>query len=434
MGRLATGEPEVWAGPECSFLKVGDGMSDQLSLTGHDRRLADLRRLASLGARAVRYPVLWGRSSNAREATDWEWAEERIGAMNAFGVEPVVGLLHHGFGPRGADPRQPGWAAAFADYAATVARRFPGVRTYLPINEALTTARFGGLYGWWPPYARDHAIFGHLILAQAEALTEATRAIRAVTPGARIIVNEDVGRTHGTAECQAAVDFDNHRRWLTFDLVTGAVDRSHPLWTYLAASPAHRLILDKLRSDPAPPDVLGIDHYITSDRYLDHRLDLFPESSHGGDGRLAYADVELARVESYDVAGLPRALRETWQRYRRPLALTEIALAGPLDDQVAWWSEAWSAAITAHGQGIPILGVTAWAAFGAYDWMSLLREPRGTYEPGCFDVRTWPPRRTELALAVRAAADGRPPTAGPGWWRREGRALYRRKLAGHAAA
>jgi dTDP-4-dehydrorhamnose reductase len=354
--------------------------------------------------------------------------------MNAFGVEPVVGLLHHGFGPRGADPRQPGWAAAFADYAATVARRFPGVRTYLPINEALTTARFGGLYGWWPPYARDHAIFGHLILAQAEALTEATRAIRAVTPGARIIVNEDVGRTHGTAECQAAVDFDNHRRWLTFDLVTGAVDRSHPLWTYLAASPAHRLILDKLRSDPAPPDVLGIDHYITSDRYLDHRLDLFPESSHGGDGRLAYADVELARVESYDVAGLPRALRETWQRYRRPLALTEIALAGPLDDQVAWWSEAWSAAITAHGQGIPILGVTAWAAFGAYDWMSLLREPRGTYEPGCFDVRTWPPRRTELALAVRAAADGRPPTAGPGWWRREGRALYRRKLAGHAAA
>jgi dTDP-4-dehydrorhamnose reductase len=434
MGGLAAGRPEVWAGPECSFLTVGDRLSDQLALTRHDRRLADLGLLASLGATSVRYPVLWGRSPQGGDPTDWTWAEERIHGLSALGMEPIVGLLHHGFGPRGLDPLQPGWARAFADYSAAVATRFPEVRTYLPINEPLTTARFGGLYGWWAPYARDHAIFAHLILAQAEALAEATRAIRAVTPRARIIVNEDVGRTWGTAECQAAVDFDNHRRWLTFDLVTGAVDPSHPLWTYLAASPAHLRILDKLKSEPAPPDVLGIDHYVTSDRYLDHRLDLFPESSHGGDGRLAYADVELARVGGFDVADLPRMLQETWQRYARPLALTEVALAGRLDDQLAWWWEVWSAASTAAEQGIPVLGVTAWAAFGAYDWVSLLRESRGIYEPGCFDARPLAPRRTELGLAVRATADGQALAAGTGWWRQEGRALYLQEGARRGAA
>src|SRR5690349_22713739 len=34
-----------------------------------------------------------------------------------LGLQPVVGLLHHGFGPAGRDPLDPGWPAAFGRFA-----------------------------------------------------------------------------------------------------------------------------------------------------------------------------------------------------------------------------------------------------------------------------------------------------------------------------
>src|SRR4051794_19731227 len=156
--------PAVWAGPECAFLTVGSWACDQLAFTGHDRRLDDLDRLAGLGVRGMRLPILWGRGGGA-EATDWRWAAERLERLSALGIEPMGGLLHHGFGPAGADPLDPSWPAAFGRYAAEVVGRFPGVRSFLPINEPLTTARFGGLYGWWRPYARDPGVFADLVLA-----------------------------------------------------------------------------------------------------------------------------------------------------------------------------------------------------------------------------------------------------------------------------
>jgi dTDP-4-dehydrorhamnose reductase len=426
--------PEVWAGPECSWLHVGEWRCDQVALTGHDRRPEDLDALAGLGVRAVRYPVLWGRTEDPREATDWAWAEARLGRLAQLGVRPIVGLLHHGFGPEDADPLDPGWPAAFGRYAAEVARRFPAVTEFLPVNEPLTTARFAGLYGWWPPYGRDHDTFVRLVLAQAEAHVAAARAIRTVNPDARILVNEDLGRTVGGPGCEAAARRDTERRWWTFDLLNGRVHPGHALWQAAKALPRGRRILDGLRLDPDVPDVLGIDYYVTSDRYLDGRLDAFPPHSHGGDGSMRYADVELVRVAGQEIAGFDRCIGETWARYGRPLALTEVHLAGEPDDQVAWWAEAMDAAEGAVARGVPVLGVTAWAAFGAFDWSSVLRHPVGSYASGCFDERGFGALEvTALGRAVRAAASGQRVGAPRGWWRHPERVIYDLPLERRAA-
>jgi dTDP-4-dehydrorhamnose reductase len=419
--------PAVWAGPECSFLTVGDWRCDQLALTGHDTRLDDLERLASLGATAVRYPVLWGRSGGRRAATDWRWAETRVARLAELGLEPIVGLLHHGFGPDGMDPVEPGWPAAFARYAGAVAERLPETASFLPINEPLTTARFGALYGWWSPYVRDADTFAALLLAECHAWLLAARAIRRVRPAARLVVNEDIGRTFGTKRLADVVELHNERRWLTFDLLTGRVDRSHPWWRHLGGTRERRRRLDLLASEPLVPDVLGIDHYVTSDRFLDDRLERYPGSAHAHDEGRAYANVEVARVAGLAVDGFRRAIDDTWDRYGLPVALTEVQLAGEPDDQVGWWHEAWSAATDAGDRGIPVLGVTAWSVFGAYEWASILRRPCGSYEAGCFDVAIdGPPRRRPLADAVAATAAGaaRGATAVGGWWRRDERVLY----------
>ena len=424
--------PEVWGGVECSFLEVDGWRCDQLGLTGHAARSDDLDRIADLGVRAVRYPILWGRTDGSA-ATDWEWADARLTRLRDLGIRPIAGLLHHGFGPIGTDPLDPEYPGRFASYAAEVAERFPWVDAFVPVNEPLTTARFGGLYGWWPPYARDHPTFIRLLISQCLAFRAASKALRTVRSDVSIIVTEDAGRTYGTDAVAAAVEHDDLRRWLTFDLLTGKVDRRHRLRSYLAeAGPEISYALDDLAADPEPPDVLGLNRYITSDRFLDHRVDLYPAAFRGGGGGLTYADVEAVRVRDHEPASFIDAIRETWHRYGRAMALTEVQLAGAPHDQIAWWSEAWHDARRAHDEGIPVRAVTAWALFGSWEWDSVLRRPRGRYEVGCFDTRDGAVRAAPLAAAVaRTVMRGDPGDGEPGWWRTPRRVAY--PLAASAA-
>ena len=56
--------PEIWGGLECTINRVGDLYRDQFDLTGHYRRADDIERIASLGIRKLRYPVLWEKHEN----------------------------------------------------------------------------------------------------------------------------------------------------------------------------------------------------------------------------------------------------------------------------------------------------------------------------------------------------------------------------------
>jgi dTDP-4-dehydrorhamnose reductase len=424
--------PRVWAGFECARVRVRGRVVDQLELTGHASRATDIDTLAWLGVEAVRYPILWERvAPRGLAQADWRWTDERLARLAANGVRPIAGLLHHGSGPRGMSLAHPGFTSAFARYAAAVAQRYPWIDAYLPVNEPLTTARFAGLYGLWHPHQRSEPVFARLLLAQCLAIRAAMEAIRGIRPDARLIVNEDLGRTYGTVPLAGQVAHANERRWLTWDLLSGAVDERHPMWATMARSPALVAQLEDLAARPCPPDLIGIDHYVTSDRFLDHRVEAYPAAVRPTEGQPDYVDVEALRVPEVASAGVAGVLREAWERYRRPIALTEVALAGEAHDQVAWWDEAWSAALDAARDGVPLEAVTAWALVGASGWDRLLSQRDARYEPGYFDARFDTPMPRPVAHAVRATALGRDPAdpAGlerpvPGWWRRDDRFLW----------
>ena len=71
-----------------------------------------------------------------------------------------------------------------------MAERFLWVRDFTPVNEPLTTARFSALYGHWYPHGKDHPAFARALVIQCRAVAESMRAIREVTPGARLDVFE----------------------------------------------------------------------------------------------------------------------------------------------------------------------------------------------------------------------------------------------------
>src|SRR5205085_3518138 len=126
-----------------------------LERNGHASRDGDLERFASLGIRAIRYPVLWERTAPERIAdADWSWPDSRLPALRELGMTPIVGLVHHGSGPRRTSLLHPCFATGLAEFAGAVAARYPWVEHWTPVNEPLTTARFSGLYGVWYPHAR----------------------------------------------------------------------------------------------------------------------------------------------------------------------------------------------------------------------------------------------------------------------------------------
>ncbi len=420
---------ELWGGVECAHVRVGDEYRDQLRRSGHTERCDDLDLFAALGMRAMRYPILWEHiAPHGVERADWSWADQRLHRLRALRIRPIVGLLHHGSGPRGMSLLDPAFPEELARYAQAVARRYPWVESYTPVNEPLTTARFAGLYGFWHPHGRDALTCMRLLLAQCRAVALAMQAIRTVTPTARLVQTEDVSKTHSTPTLAHQADFENERRWLTFDLLRGAVGPGHPMWSYLRSLGLDERAILWFQDHPCPPDLLGIDHYITSERFLDERLGRYPAATHGGNGRDAYADVEAVRVCAEAPLGYHGILREAWGRYALPMAITEAHLASTREEQLRWFYEAWAAAGAVRAEGGDVRAVTAWSLLGAYDWNSVLTRVEGYYEPGAFDLRSARPRPTAVATLLRALATGQPDThpvlSAPGWWRRPDRLEY----------
>jgi dTDP-4-dehydrorhamnose reductase len=419
---------ELWAGPECTVNRVGDEFHDQLSRTGFADRLDDLDRLASLGVRRLRFPLVWERTARADGSHDWEWAAQRLQRLRRLKVMPIAGLLHHGSGPRWTNLLDPAFPELFAQYARAVAERFPELEAYTPINEPLTTARFSALYGLWYPHRRDDRSFVRALLNQVRGTALAMRAIRTVNPRATLVQTEDLGCTTASPRLQHQADFDNLRRWLGFDLLLGRVTPEHGMWHYLRDAGASEAELHALIDEPCAPDLIGINSYLTSARHLDDRVHLYPPHLVGGNGRDRYADVEAVRVAGVPMGGIEVRLREACERYRLPVAITEVHLGCTREEQLRWLHQAWQAALKVRDEGHDVRAVTCWAAFGSFDWDSLVTRAQGRYESGLWDVRSTPPRPTALVALARDLASGKTPThpalASPGWWQRPERLHY----------
>jgi dTDP-4-dehydrorhamnose reductase len=115
-----------------------------------------------------------------------------------LGMEPIVGLVHHGSGPSFTDLLDPAFPAELAAFARQVAEKFPFINYYTPVNEPLTTARFSGLYGWWYPHKKDQRSFVTMLIHQCMAIVMAMQQIREINPDAKLIQTEDLGKTYST--------------------------------------------------------------------------------------------------------------------------------------------------------------------------------------------------------------------------------------------
>ncbi|MES2647566.1 MAG: family 1 glycosylhydrolase [Bacteroidota bacterium] len=420
---------DIWAGIECTYNRVNDNYQDQLEKAGFYTRQNDLERIAGLGIKMIRFPVIWEKHEPVQQQLiDWHFTEESLSKLQELKVEPIVGLVHHGSGPAFASFFNGSFEEGLASYAAKVAAKFNWVNYYTPVNEPLTTARFCGLYGHWYPHEKSEETFLQILLSECRATVLAMQEIRKINPAAKLVQTEDLGKTHSTPFLQQQADHENRRRWLSFDLLCGHVDEAHALYPYLLSNGVTTEQLLFFKKYPCPPDIIGINHYITSERYLDENRSLYPAHTWGGNGYQQYADVEAVRVSNPVLSGPYILLKEAWDRYGLPLAVTEVHLHCTREEQLRWFGQVYQDSLRLKEEGADIKAITAWAVLGSFDWCSLLTRCEGSYEPGLFDVRPSEPRATALTKIVSALANGKnfdhPLMQENGWWKRSCRIIY----------
>lgn len=417
--------PELWGGVECTLNRVGDCYIDQLELSGHALRHEDIDLFAELGVRALRTGLIWERSPLDPEG---RYADQHFARMRAAGIRPIAGLVHHGSGPKHISLIHPEFATELASYAHRVAERYPWIDAYTPVNEPNTTARFSGLYGVWYPHHMSRRSYLLALMHEVKATVLAMQEIRRINPRAQLVQTEDLGDVHGTDALRDVTELLCARRWLGFDLLCGRVERHHPLFDYIRREGFTEADILWFRDHPCPPDVIGINYYLTSDRFLDHRVERYPASRRSAEGPMV--DVEAVRLDWPGITGWGPLIQETWNRYHIPIALTEVHLGGRVHDQIRWLAEAWRGIAEARRNGAQCNAITLWALLGSFYWNELVTRPNGHYEPGVFDISNGTPRPTELAAVAAQIARGQQPShpalRDAGWWRRADRVLFNR--------
>ena len=408
--------------------RVHDRFFDQHIWSGHRTRVReDLERIRSLGIRTLRTALHW---EYFAATGSWEFFDESLREMQQLGITPIAGLLHHGSGPPTTNLLDPEFPQKLAAYASQVARRYPWITSYTPVNEPHTTSRFSCLYGYWYPHHSDFASYLRALLNEVKGTVLAMRAVREVQPAAELVYTEDGGAFFSTFELEAERMEREHRRWLGTDLLCGRVDAAHPLYDFLLRHGCTAGELSWFAANPCPPAVLGFNYYLTSDRFLDHRVHLYPECFTGGDGGSEpFVDIEALRVRPAGIAGAGAVLKEAWDRYGLPVAITEAHLGGGSEDQIRWLGEIWMAAEAARASGVDVRAVTVWALLGSWNWCNLCTRDEGAYEPGPFTLRDGRPWPTDLSGFIAKLAGGEGAMSAkastPGWWRRDDRIAYR---------
>ena len=359
--RLFLPDAFLWAtGIEDTFVdhphaKTGRAL-DEYALTGHYERLeADLDRIAALGVGCARYGLPWYRIEPARGKWDWSFADRALEGLLARGVEPIVDLVHYG---------TPAWLEggflsqnyprAVAEYAAAVASRYKGrVRWYTPLNEPRITAYYCGKLGHWPPYARGWGGFVRVMLNVCRGIVMTEATLRAVDREI-VTVHVDATDLYEPSEPHHVeqAEWRQSLVYLALDLVTGRVDAAHPLSEWLERNGATPEDLAWFRAHPANPDVVGINLYPMFSRKV---------------------SVPGPRVRfRMPYAGMPALVedigRAYWERYRKPVMVTETAAAGSVRKRAAWLDASIEGCRRLREATVPIVGYTWWPTYSLVAW------------------------------------------------------------------
>lgn len=372
-------------GIECSYPTVQGGQRrDQLAEAGHYQHWRqDLQLCLEVGAKVVRYGPPYYRIHTGPHRYDWSFTDEVLPVMRDMGLTPILDLCHFGVPDWVGGFGNSDWPELFADFAEAFCQRYPWISYYTPVNEILVCARFSGKEGIWNEQQKsDRAmVAAHKNMCKATLLS--IERILRHRPDAVFFQSETTESFF--AQCptvQPQADLHNQLRFLTFDFLYGHPPNGDVLMFLLqnGATPQDYQWFMEHGRRAAPHCVMGMDYYGANESLL------HPDGSKESVG---------------PILGWSNLARKYYERYRKPMMLTETNTVPP-EEGPGWLWKTWHNVQSLRAEGVPVVGFTWFSLTDQVDWDIQLREIKGKVTPnGLFTLDRQP---RPVAAAFRELA------------------------------
>ncbi len=407
----------IWAvGFEDTFIAQtarGERPLDEFELTGHYVNWReDLDRARASGATMIRYGIPWYKVEPEPGTFDWSWVDGVIAYFDQHReLTPIIDLMHYGTPlwlqnefMNGQYPKR------VAQFAAAFVERYQQVtKYYTPLNEAYINAEWCGWTGIWPPYLKGHLGFMLVMNQLCKGIIYTEQAIRQIQADV-VVVHVEASKKYISAEegLEQEVALWNEIRYVMWELIQGNIDDGHPLYKWITDHGVSGQDLDWYGENAIEPDIIGINYY--------------PQFSVNAIIRETIEQEHIPQPVPGSAKELIEIAADMFQRYRKPIFITETSYRGTIEERIAWMEELFEACHDMAGKGIDLYGVTWFPFFDMIHWSyrtnglpieqnldtfglyTLVKQPDGTFHrvknaaAGRFEAEV---RRMKQSEAVR---------------------------------
>ncbi|MFX3637482.1 MAG: family 1 glycosylhydrolase [Candidatus Pristimantibacillus sp.] len=355
--------PWVWAvGFENTFIGQtarGERVLDEYEITQHYQYWEeDLDRVRETGATMIRYGIPWYRIETSNGVFDWSWTDKVMGYFDQHrDLVPIIDLMHYG---------TPLWLKnefmnaeypqLVARYAKAFAERYKGVISYYtPLNEPFVNAEWCGWSGKWPPYLTGVLGFTLMINQLCKGIIMTVNCLKEVDPNA-VMVHVEASKKY-VAEDQSyeeATRLWNEIRFIMWELVQGRIQKGHPLFTWVQDHHMSDQDLAWYAQNRIELDLVGVNYY--------------PQFSLNVIGQETVEQGQIPRAVMGSAEDMIDIARELYQRYHRPIFITETSYNGSEEERVSWLEDVIRASWKMSEEGIELYGVTWFPFLDMVDW------------------------------------------------------------------
>lgn len=312
---------------------------------------ADYARLTAIGIRTVRESIGWRLSTPLGGQTDLCHVRRIADVAQRHGIQVIWTLHHYGL-PEGLGFESENFAEAFADFCNAVACALSGSSdrptVYQPVNEISFLSWAAGCTHLMHPYVpqspdRAYEIKCHLV----RAVLQGCDALWATEPQARMLHTDPLihvaPATPEDPALRAEADAVRRAQFQAWDMLRGDLEPG--------LGGAARYL-----------DIVGVNYY-HGNQWL-----------HPTQERLHWHTADPRRQPLDDL------LAEVWERYGRPLVISETGHVGA--GRAVWLDDVARATQRSLARGVPLEGICLYPLIDRPDW----EEPARWHRSGLWDL------------------------------------------------